>query len=353
MGRKRCKQFLALVALCVMLVVTSGCVVEMAASSAMPIAVDSEPIQLRVTAFPYLSFAPLYIADANGFFADQGIEVEFVRFQGNAESLPALLHGDVDVDSIFTVGLLNAIARGEKVRIVANKGELQQNDCSADAFFVRQELASEMESMSPAAQQALTYGVDPTWLDSYLLQLALAERGVDADAVATEYVPNPAARVEALSQGALDVAFLSEPWITRAQEAGAGSIWLPAAEIAPGYSLGVLTFGPSLLERDDDAGVRFMQAYLQGIAAYNEGKTARNIEILAEVTQLEPDLLARVCWPVFAADGLVDAGAIASYSTWATAQELADSTLKPEEFWEPRFVMTAKELLSDDLAAKP
>lgn len=64
---------------------------------------------LRVTALPFLSFAPLYIADAEGFFTEQGLKVEFVHFQRNGDSLPALLKGDVDVDSIFTVGLLNAI----------------------------------------------------------------------------------------------------------------------------------------------------------------------------------------------------------------------------------------------------
>ncbi|MEZ4640609.1 MAG: hypothetical protein R2856_37570 [Caldilineaceae bacterium] len=55
-------------------------------------------------------------------------------------------------------------------------------------------------------------------------------------------------RVEALRQGTLDIVFMSEPWISRAQESGAGALWLPAADIAPSFPLGVLAFGPSLLE---------------------------------------------------------------------------------------------------------
>lgn len=297
---------------------------------------------VRVTAFPYLSFAPLYIADAEGFFAKEGIAVEFVRFQRNSESLPAFLQGQVDVDSIFTVGLLNAITSGANVRVVANKGLLQPDACPADGFLARSALVDQLATMTPAALQALTFGVDPTWLDSYFLHHWLAERGLDLSQIQTEYLPDPATRAEALRQGAIDIAFFSEPWITRAQESGAGQLWLPAAQIVPDYSLGILSFGPTLLDRTDDLGERFIRAYLQGIAQYNQGKTPRNIEILSQVTQLEADLLQRICWPSFAADGQVDAEAISHYAAWANGRGLADKPLTPAEFWEPRFVDAAK-----------
>lgn len=297
---------------------------------------------VRVTAFPFLSFAPLYIADAEGFFAQEGIAVEFVRFQRNSESLPALLQEEVDVDSIFTVGLLNAIASGARVRVVADKGLLKPDACPADGFLARPPLVDQLATMTPEALQSLTFGVDPTWLDSYFLQQWLAERGLDLSQIKTEYLPDPAARAEALRQGAVDVAFFSEPWITRAQESGAGDLWLPAAQIVPGYSLGILSFGPTLLDRTDDLGVRFLRAYLQGIAQYNQGKTPRNIEILSDVTQLEADLLQRICWPSFAADGQVDAEAMSEYANWAYLRGLADKPLSPAEFWEPRFIDATK-----------
>ncbi len=329
---------LLLVTGCTGIVPVSTAATAQSESSALP-----ELIPLRVTAFPYLSFAPLYIAEAEGLFAQQGIDVEFVRFQGNAESLPALLQGELDVDAIFTVGLLNVIASGESVRVVANKGMLIQNGCPADGFVVRTELATQMAALTAEEVGALTFGVDPTWLDSYLLQQVLAGHGLDLSDVTTEYIANPAARVEALRQGLLDVAFMSEPWLTRAQEEGAAVLWQPAADIIPGYSLGVLNFGPSLLERDDDLGVRFLHAYLQGIARYNAGKTARNLAILQEATQLDVDLLEQICWPAFPANGQIDATAIRDYSVWATERGLADRPLTVEEFWAPDLLIEAME----------
>lgn len=301
-----------------------------------PEAITATP--LRVTAFPYLSFAPLYIAQEEGFFAEQGLSVEFVRFQRNSDSLTALLLKEVDVDSILTVGLMNAIARGEIVKIAANKGVLNPDGCPADGLMARTGLGVAPADLSAETLKRLKFGVDPTWLDSYLLQQVLAKYGVDISAVATEYLPDPAARVEALREGALDVAFLSEPWITRAEQSGAATLWLPAAEIAPGFSLGILSFGPTLLERTDDVGARFLQAYLQGIAQYNEGKTERNLDIVSRFSQLDKDLLNAVCWPTFAVDGQVDADKLAGYLDWAVEQGLADRPLMPDEFWDPQYL---------------
>lgn len=298
---------------------------------------------LRVTVFPYLSFAPLYIAQAEGYFARNGLDVEFVRFQGNSESLPALLTGRIDVDAIFTVGLLNAVAHGESVRVVANKGLLSPVTCQADGFMARAGLAERLTDPSPEFLKTLTFGVDPTWVDSYFLDRALTRWGLSLDDVRTEYVPNPAARMAALASGALDVAFFSEPWISRVQESGDGLMWLPASAIVPDYSLGVLTFGPRLLasKQGKDSGVRFLRAYLQGIAQLNKGKTPRNIEILAEATQLDAQELARICWPSFDARGQVNAAAIGDYSAWTVARGLSDRVLTPADFWDPRFIEAA------------
>jgi hypothetical protein len=113
--------------------------------------------------------------------------------------------------------------------------------------------------------------------------------------------------------------------------------------------LGILSFGPNLLgnEANHDTGVRFMRAYLQGVTQLAQGKTDRNIEILAQATGLEPALLKRICWPSFTPDGQIDAQAISDYSTWAATGGLADKALSPAEFWDPQFANAAGETAND------
>ena len=304
-------------------------------------AAEEGPVKLRVTALPYFSFAPLYIADAEGYFADEGLDVEFVRFQRNADSLPALLRGDIDVDTIFTVGVLNAIARGENIRVVAARGSLTLNGCAVDGFLVRPDRSEKIAAMSSDELRKLTFGVDKTWVDSFFLHQWLRRRGLSIDDVKTEYLPAPPARVEALRQGSLDVTFISEPWITRAADSGAGELWVPAAEVAPGFPLSMVNFGPSMLSRTDDVGARFLRAYLRAVAQYSEGTTGRNLEILSAVTKLEPEMMRRMCWSVIPERAMLEPQGLADFSAWAAEQGLADRALTVEEIWEPRFLLEA------------
>lgn len=294
--------------------------------------------QVSVSALPYLTFAPLYLAEAEGFFDQEGLEVKFVRLQRNTEYLVALLRGDVDVDTIFTAGMMNAMARGENIRVVASRGVLTAGACVTNGFVARPDLAGKLDSMSADELKRLTFGVDPTWLDSFFLQQWLGARGLGLDDVGTKYLPAMPSRIEALRQGGLDVVFMGEPWITRTVEDGTGSVWKSAAEIAPGFPLSVVIFGPAMLARKDDVGVRFLRAYLRGVEQYAEGKTDRNIEILSRVTQMDPDLLRRICWTEIPRDGKLDPAALASYSAWAAQRGLTDRALAAGEIWEPKFV---------------
>src|SRR5580700_11721453 len=66
--------------------------------------------------------APFFIADAKGYFAEQGLKVNFVRFDSAAKSIPSLGSGEIDVGSGATsAGLYNAFARGIGIKVVSDK----------------------------------------------------------------------------------------------------------------------------------------------------------------------------------------------------------------------------------------
>lgn len=296
---------------------------------------------LRVSAEPYLTFAPLYIADAEGFFGQEELDVEFVRLTRHTDYLPTLLRGDLDVDAIITAGVMNAMARGENIRVVASRGVVSAKECVTNGFLARPGLAEKLDTMSAEELKRLTFGVNPTWLDGYFLHLWLSERGLSLRDVRTEYLAAPPSRIEAMRQGALDVVFMGEPWITRALDGKVGTVWKPASELTPGFPLSIVTFGPTMFERKDDAGVRFMRAYLRAVRQYAEGKTDRNIEILSKATEMEPELLKRICWTGIPLDGKLDPVKLADYTAWAAGQGYADRPLAPEEIWEPKYVEEA------------
>ena len=52
-----------------------------------------EPEKVKVQLLPFFSYAPLYIAQEEGYFAEEGLEVEFQNLRGSA-AFVALASGD-------------------------------------------------------------------------------------------------------------------------------------------------------------------------------------------------------------------------------------------------------------------
>ena len=146
-------------------------------------------------------------------------------------------------------------------------------------------------------------------------------------------------------QGAVDMAWQTEPWITRAQDAGAADLWLALADVLPQVQNSVIAFGPSVLRDNPAAGERFVTAYLKGARQYAEGKTERNLQILEKYMELDRALLEKMCFPYVPADGAILTQSIAEFSQWAAARDYIDRPLTPEMFWESRFVEHANAAL--------
>ena len=57
----------------------------------------AQKVTLKVVLLPYLAFAPFFIGEEEGYFAEQGLEVEFVKFAGAAQAMPLLAQGSLHV----------------------------------------------------------------------------------------------------------------------------------------------------------------------------------------------------------------------------------------------------------------
>jgi NitT/TauT family transport system substrate-binding protein len=305
----------------------------------------SEPLKLKVVVLPFLSFAPFFIAEEEGYFTDQGLEVEFVKMGKPAGAIPALVQGKLDVSTgAISVDKLNAMARGAKIRFVAGKGYLSAAGCTYDALLARRALVEAGELDSPAQLRGRRLSIPVTLHPGYIVDKLLSTVGLTFNDVENKDLPEPAI-VEAFETAAIDVASMSEPWITRLLQGGYAVIWMPAQQVIPDFQLGVIIYGPNLLEENPDAGKRFMVAYLQGVRQYTEGKTARNLAILVEHTGLERELLMQACWPPIHDDGRINVQSVLDFQSWAVEKGYLDSLLTQEQFFDPSFVEYANQVL--------
>lgn len=300
---------------------------------------------IRVIAGPYLSYAPLFVAHANGYFEDEGLTVELVSRTGTPNLVPALLTGDIDVvPEPASPGWLNAIERGGRIRIVSGKGFWDPDACSVTWILAHQRL---FEDGDPARELAVaparTHRISQNRLlhIQYMIERALGERGVELDRLHRVDIPT-ASEYQGFLNGSLSLSLTSEPWLTRILDTGSARRWIAANEVLPGFQFSFFIFGPGMLdERPPEVGAAFLRAYLRGVRAVARGKTVENIRILAEATQQEEELLRRTCWPSFRPDGQLDTATLNGFQRWLHDKQLLDRVLDPSELWDPRFLEMA------------
>jgi NitT/TauT family transport system substrate-binding protein len=304
-----------------------------------------EPTKLKVVVLPYLSYGPLFIAEEEGYYAEQGLEIEFVKMARSTEAIPALAQGDLDVlGAIVSVGLLNAMAKGGDIRFVADVAHINPTGCTYMAVMARRALVEAGQLDSPAGLQGYQTSVQPSSISSYLVEKLLNTVGMTLDDVDTVDVMDPV-ELEAFETGALDAAAASEPWVTRMLQAGHAVDWVPAQQVIPGFQLTVIAYGPTLIDENPDAGKRFMTAYLKAVRQLNEGKTERNLDLLAEFTGLDREVLEQTCWPSTHPDGQINVQSVVDFQSWALENGYLDNPVTEEQLWDPSFIDYANEVL--------
>jgi NitT/TauT family transport system substrate-binding protein len=322
------------------------------ASAGEPAPTSSRPEKVRVVIAPFLSYAPLWIALKEGFFAEQDLDVEVVTLPRSSEGLAALAGGKVDVLAGHILPAhLNLIARSGRVRFVADKGHLDPDACAYEAILASRAVVASGRLRDRSGLRGLRLAAERSSADFYYFQLLLSSAGLVPSDVEMVDVPSPA-EAEAFRNGAIDVATSAEPWTTRILEEGDAVLWIPAQELVPGFQSGLVLYGPTLLEENREVGRRFMVEYLRGVRQYNEGKTERNVALVAEGTGLDVDLVRKACWISVRADGAVDTSSVLRYEEWALGQGLLDRVLAVEEFWDPSFVQYASGRLDSESAER-
>ena len=304
-----------------------------------------EPATVKIALQPYLSMAPFFIAEEEGFFEEQGLTVEYLPMGRSAETIPAIEQGDVDVvTGSPNAGIINAIARGANIKFVANKGEIADSGCSFMAYMANIPFLESHPSMNPADLKGASFGVNPASFISYALELFLKQANLTLDDIVinqgsdTEYY-------EGLRAGSLDIIYAIEPAVTRIIEDGTGDIYLSFNDILPGFSYSQLWFGPSFLDKNPEMGRRFMVAYLKGVRQFNEGKTDRNVEIIAKYTELEEEFVRETCWVTISNNPTINIPDLMDFQEWAYAQGLIDEIITEDQFWNPSFLEYANKEL--------
>jgi len=305
-------------------------------------AIQAPLVTLRVDTRPrVVSHGPIYIAMDEGYFEREGLRIELVPLSGSDLAITLLSQGAIDVfNGLTEANFFNALARGLQLRIVADKWHSEPGDRSF-GLVVRKELHD--HGLRTAAGLAGRRIAIPTvsGFGGYFISQLLASGKVSLKDVTL--VPNlrGAVLIEALQTGAVDAGLLFEPDITIGRRQGVSVPLAFGEEVVPGQQVTMVIFGPNLLIRNREAGVRYLRAYLRGVQRYSEGKTPSNLRIMARRLELDEAILREASWPPISKSGTVNGVFLMRLQDWLYESRFIDVRIPLQQMLDVSFVERA------------
>lgn len=229
------------------------------------------PVQFGLTDLGNVNALPLVYAVSAGFIKDEGIDLQFVRFQSGGDIVRAAVGGHIDFAPLSMEGIISARAAKSDLKAFAKMNEL-----SGLIVLVRNDLRDKVRTFKDMKNMKI--GVSGLGGGTHrLLQVGLKKAGIAESDVVFVAVGTGATAVAALKAGQIDVLSTADPAATVAvNEKLATIIWDGRAQKDNvelyGSPYPVLTIGAarSTLDKKPEVARGFARAIQKALIAIRE-----------------------------------------------------------------------------------
>ncbi|MDO9439871.1 MAG: ABC transporter substrate-binding protein [Beijerinckiaceae bacterium] len=215
------------------------------------------------------SDAGLFVADAKGYFKQEGIEASFVSFDTGAKMVAPLGAGQLDAGGgAASAGLYNAVGRGIRIKIVADKAH-NVKGAGFQAIMVRKDLVDSGKVKTLADLKGMKVAITGAGgSDASVLNEAMKSVGLGYSDVEKVYLGFPQHAV-AFQNGAIDASISTEPTVSRIVELGAAVRFTGNDAFYPNAQTATILFSGDFAEKRPDVAKRFMKAYIRAVRDFN------------------------------------------------------------------------------------
>jgi NitT/TauT family transport system substrate-binding protein len=301
------------------------------------------------------SDAPLFIADAKGYFAEQGLKVTFVRFDSAAKMIPSLGSGEVDVGSGATsAGLYNAYARGIGIKIVSDKAR-NAKGYGFQAILVRTDLMDSGKVKSLRDFSGLKVAMSANGnSENAIVNYALVQNGLsyrDIDPVFLGF-PN---QIAAYANKAIDGSLTVEPTVTELLKLGTAKKLIGIDDVFPDFQTAVIFYGPKFMHDQPDNAKKFMVALVKAIRFYDDALKGGHIagpnadeviDILVKYSFIkDPAVHRAIISQAVDPDGRLDMPSLQMAWQFFVDTKLIDGSVKVDDVVDLSYVHAAAKIL--------
>lgn len=268
-----------------------------------------EPAALRLGMLPILDALPFYVADAEGLFAAEGVQVEFVPVASAAERDQLMQAGQIDgmINDLISTLLYNR----DGVQIVI----VRFARTATPDFPQYRILAAAGSGLSePSDLRGVAIGISEGTVIQYVTERLLEAEGLAPSDIVTVAVPRIADRMSLLRSGELQAATLPDPLSSLALQDGASVVLDDSAH--PEYGNSVLSFRAAVVRERPEQVRRFLAALERAIEAVNADPD-RWADLLTERELVPAPLVGAYELPPFPPASLPSPAQWADVLAWA------------------------------------
>ena len=241
------------------------------AQSAMRGAHAQDLTTVRVGVLGISTDSPVYIADEKGYFREQGIKIETVKFTSSEVMMPLLAGKDLDFGSGAPgASLYNAVIRGIDVRAVADAAT-DPPGYGWSKLLIRTELVKSGKFKTIKDLKGMTIaGAARASSSAAQVTRLLAQAGLKYSDVKRTVLSYPD-HVVAFQNGSIEASLTIEPFATLATDTGAATAIVGNDSFYPNQEVTCVLCSADLIKNKRDVIVRYLRGFLKGVRYYQSG----------------------------------------------------------------------------------
>lgn len=274
------------------------------------------PVPVRVGVLPILDSLPMYVAEAQGYFAEEGIDIEFVPVSSAPERDQLMQSNQIDamINELVSVLFYNK----DSTEVVTVRFARAANEI----YPVFRIVAAEMSTIETIEDlKGVPIGVSEGTVIEYTTDRLLERAGFSPDEIAIIAVPKIPDRLNLLASGQLDAANLPDPAASLAILNGGRNIVDDTFYPEVGHS--VISFDKDFIDTRPETVRGFLTALERAVEDINTDKSHFS-DLISEKGLIPPPLISSFEIPDFPTASVPSETQFIDAMEWAMAKDLID-----------------------------
>jgi NitT/TauT family transport system substrate-binding protein len=273
---------------------------------------------MKIGVLPLVSALPIFVAEGNGYFAEENLDIELLSFNSALEQDAALQAGEIDGYFNDPINAITMINGGVDISII-NSPYIANEENRMFAIMVSAE--SSIENV--AELKGVEIGIAHATNIEYMQEKILEHYGFAEDEIASQEIKQIPIRLQLLLSGELESALLPETLVSLAELQGARAV---ADDTVLDFSETVIALDNSLMAQDPTLKERFLNACAKATRQINTDPESCN-EIFFTSCNIAEVLQGRYQIPYFVENYVPSEEEIDEIQLWLVKKGVIDEKL--------------------------